>query len=43
MTFLGESGMKEFAKTISLLLAAIAVMMIRIGISETIKGLGNNS
>ena len=36
---LGESGTKGLAKVFSLLLAAIAVMMIRVGISETIREL----
>lgn len=35
--FLGESGAKAFAKVASLFLAAIAVMMIRVGILEVIK------
>jgi multiple antibiotic resistance protein len=40
LSLLGESGTKGLAKVFSLLLAAIAVMMIRVGISETIKELG---
>lgn len=35
--FIGESGAKAFAKVASLFLAAIAVMMIRVGILEVIK------
>lgn len=35
--FIGESGSKAFAKVASLFLAAIAVMMIRVGILEVIK------
>lgn len=34
---IGESGSKAFAKVASLFLAAIAVMMIRVGIMEVIK------
>lgn len=34
---IGESGSKAFAKVASLFLAAIAVMMIRVGITEVIK------
>jgi multiple antibiotic resistance protein len=34
---IGESGAKAFAKVASLFLAAIAVMMIRVGILEVIK------
>lgn len=40
MRLLGEGGAKGFAKVSSLLLAAIAVMMIRVGITETIRGVG---
>jgi multiple antibiotic resistance protein len=40
LSLLGESGTKGLAKVFSLLLAAIGVMMIRVGISETIKSLG---
>jgi multiple antibiotic resistance protein len=36
---IGESGAKAFAKVASLFLAAIAVMMIRVGILEVIKEL----
>lgn len=36
---IGESGSKAFAKVASLFLAAIAVMMIRVGIMEVIKEL----
>ncbi len=40
MKLLGEGGTKGFAKVSSLLLAAIAVMMIRVGITETIRAAG---
>lgn len=36
---IGESGSKAFAKVASLFLAAIAVMMIRVGITEVIKSM----
>lgn len=35
--FLGDAGSKAFSKVASLLLAAIAVMMIRTGLSELLK------
>ncbi len=37
VNLIGESGSKAFAKVASLFLAAIAVMMIRVGIMEVIK------
>ncbi len=37
INLIGESGAKAFAKVASLFLAAIAVMMIRVGILEIIK------
>lgn len=37
VNLIGESGSKAFAKVASLFLAAIAVMMIRVGIIEVIK------
>jgi multiple antibiotic resistance protein len=36
---LGEAGAQAFAKVAALFLAAIAVMMIRVGIVETIKAI----
>lgn len=38
LSFLGESGARAFAKIMSILLAAIAIMMIRRGIMELISG-----
>jgi len=35
--FLGDAGSKAFSKVASLLLTAIAVMMIRTGLSELFK------
>ncbi|MDY6845340.1 MAG: MarC family protein [Thermodesulfobacteriota bacterium] len=38
ISILGEAGAKGFGKVASLFLAAIAVMMVRVGISELLKG-----
>ncbi len=40
LSFLGESGARAFAKVMSILLAAIGVMMIRRGIVELVSGNG---
>ena len=39
MKFLGDGGLKAMSKVVSLLLAAIGVMMIRLGILEIIAGI----
>ena len=41
LSFLGESGARAFAKIMSILLAAIGVMMIRRGIVELVSGNGS--
>jgi multiple antibiotic resistance protein len=38
LTYLGESGARAFAKVMSILLAAIGIMMVRRGIMELISG-----
>ncbi|MDA2919271.1 MarC family protein [Desulfobacterota bacterium AH_259_B03_O07] len=38
LSFLGESGARAFAKVMSILLAAIGIMMVRRGIMELISG-----
>ena len=40
MRFLGRSGSKAASKVASILLASIAVMMVRMGLAGIIKGLG---
>ncbi len=40
LKFLGKAGSRAVAKVASLFLAAIAVMMIRVGVSEVLKKLG---
>jgi multiple antibiotic resistance protein len=41
LSFLGEGGARAFAKIMSILLAAIGIMMIRRGIMELVSGKGS--